>query len=97
MMAEYEQPPGTIRSGPGPSDDQPPTPRTVQGDECPGCRTHQIPPRWYEVLGGTIRGEALGLEDDDRVEICAECEERLRDWLLADDEPELGETVDVEG
>lgn len=87
---------GEVRTGPSPADDRPPRPHVVLGAECPGCRTHQIPPRWYDVVGGTLRGEALGLEEDDRIEICPQCETRLRDWLTVDEEPE-GLATDVEG
>jgi hypothetical protein len=82
---------GEVRTGPTPADDRPPRPRTVMGDECPGCRSYQVPVRWYDVVGGTLRGEALDVDADDRIRICSWCENRLRDWLNVDESPEGAE------
>lgn len=64
-------------------DDRPPEPSQILGEKCRGCQNHKAPARWYQVFGGTARGDALGLEADESARICPDCEERLRAWLAA--------------
>jgi hypothetical protein len=53
--------------------------------DCPRCREPRAPARWYSATGGTVRGDALGLEEGDVERLCPTCWLRLDEWLTVDE------------